>query len=906
MLEPNRVVPSDRLVDLLWGEQPPATAPNALQVYVSQLRKLLPPETLVTQAPGYCLRVAPEAVDLHRFEQLAAEGREALAEGRAAEAAEKLREALGLWRGVPFADAAFERLAQAETPRLDELRLAVLEDRIDADLSLGRHGALTGELEGLVREHPLRERLRGQLMLALYRSGRQAEALEQYQDARRALVDELGIDPSPALQALEKSILQQDPSLNISPVPASAPVTVGAGVGLPAAPTPLVGRKQELADAVELGRRDDIRLITFTGPGGIGKTRLALEVARELSADYADGAHFVRLEPIADPTLVAPTVGQALGLTGTAADPAETLQRYVADQSVLLLIDSFEQVLPAAPLLGALLAASPRLKLLVTSRAVLRLSGEREFQVPPLAVPDGKVGPEELARVPSVALFLQRAEAVKHDFAITAENSEAVAELCKQLEGLPLAIELAAARTKLLPPAAMLDRLGSRLDLLRGGARDAPARQQTLRTTIDWSYDLLEPAEQRLFARLAVFVGGCTIAGAEAVCDGDLDVFEGIGSLVDKSLVRERGAAEPRFSMLDTVREYATEKLAESGEEDALRHRHLAYFLELADAAEPEFHGPNQRRWMERLAADHDNVRGAMAFAFDAGEAESALRLGVGIRRFWEYNGYFVEGRRLLERALEAAPEAELVLRVKAFNGAGVLSAEAGDFEAAEDYFSRSLELARELGDLTRIGSAMTNLGNLYLFRGDYEAARSAYDETIRLFRQVEDNSQLSVAMEDRALVAQLEERPDEAIEWLHESLEVAREAGNAHNIASSLRTLARVQLSEGDVESPEPLLRESLELSRDALEPRLIADCLESFGGLAAARREPIRAAFLFGAADELRRSITAVRPPDQDPWYEHYLGLARGATGSDEFDAEYERGRNVPLEDAIAAALS
>src|SRR6266545_2706361 len=632
LLDANHVVSRDRLIDALWGEEPPDTARNTIQVYVSQLRKLLPEGVLETAAPGYKLVIEPEAVDLFEFMRLSEEGRTALGTGDAAGAADTLEAALALWRGAPLADFAWELFAQTEIVRLEELRLAALEDRIEADLSLGRHGQLIAELERLVAEHPLRERLRGQLMLALYRSGRQADALAVYQRARRTMVDELGIEPGESLRRLERSILAHDPSLNAPQAGATSPRRV------PTPPTPLLGRERELAALADLVRNEDTRLVTLTGTGGIGKTRLALELVRRLAPEFHNGSAVATIATLRDPALVTRAILEALEIPEVGRDPEEELIRVLKDSELLLLVDNFEQVLPAARNIARLLEAAPALKLIVTSRAPLHVAAEREFPVPPLAEDE------------AAELFIARAQAANPDFALSEQNAAAVAELCARLDGLPLAIELAAARTKLLPPTALLSRLGNRLELLTGGRRDAPQHQQTLRMTLDWSYDLLDPAAQRLFAQLGVFAGGCTLTSAEAVCDGS--VLDGLGALVDESLVlqREKVAGEPRFSLLEIVREYAVERLSSSGEADELRRRHLAHFVALAEEAAPELSkGDDQISWLARLEDEHDNVRGALAFALDIDDAASALRLVVGIRRFWQVHGYLAEGREALE-----------------------------------------------------------------------------------------------------------------------------------------------------------------------------------------------------------------------------------------------------------------
>src|SRR5581483_10777543 len=461
LLQPNRIVSLDHLIDAVWGEAAPDTARNTVQVYVSQLRKLLPDGALETAPPGYRLAVAAETIDAFELERRADEGRAALAAGDAARAAETLRAALDLWRGSPLPDLDGV-VAVAEVARLEELRLAATEDLVDAELALGRQARLVGELERLVAEHPLRERLRAQLMLALYRSGRQADALAVYQRARRTLLDELGLEPGESLRELERRILAHDPSLDLVAPPVAQPRRI------PVPPTPLLGRERELAALLDLARREDTRLVTLTGIGGIGKTRLALELVHRLAAEFRDGAAVALLARLDDDALVARAMLEALELPETGIDAEAALVAALADAQLLLLVDNFEQVLEAAPLVARLLEAAPALTVVATSRAPLRVRAEHEFVVPPLAEDE------------AAELFVARAHAADPAFALTEENAGAVAELCERLDGLPLAIELAAARTKLLSPAALLARLGNRLELLTGGSRDAPRHQQTL------------------------------------------------------------------------------------------------------------------------------------------------------------------------------------------------------------------------------------------------------------------------------------------------------------------------------------------------------------------------------------------------------------------------------------------
>ncbi|HEX9380049.1 MAG TPA: BTAD domain-containing putative transcriptional regulator [Gaiellaceae bacterium] len=889
LLDANHVVSRDRLIDALWGEDPPDTARNTIQVYVSQLRKLLPEGVLETAAPGYRLVVEPEAVDLFEFMRLSEEGRTALGAGDAPGAADALEAALALWRGAPLADFAWEPFAQTEIVRLEELRLAALEDRIEADLSLGRHGQLIAELERLVAEHPLRERLRGQLMLALYRSGRQADALAVYQRARRTMVDELGIEPGESLRRLERSILAHDPSLNAPQAGATSPRRV------PTPPTPLLGRERELAALADLVRNEDTRLVTLTGTGGIGKTRLALELVRRLAPEFHNGSAVATIATLRDPALVTRAILEALEIPEVGRDPEEELIRVLKDSELLLLVDNFEQVLPAARNIARLLEAAPALKLIVTSRAPLHVAAEREFPVPPLAEDE------------AAELFIARAQAANPDFALSEQNAAAVAELCARLDGLPLAIELAAARTKLLPPTALLSRLGNRLELLTGGRRDAPQHQQTLRMTLDWSYDLLDPDAQRLFARLGVFAGGCTLPSAEAVCDGDGSVLEGLAALVDESLVvqRETLAGEPRFSMLEIVREYALERLSTSGEGEETRRRHLEHFVVFAEQAEPELIGANQIEWLDRVDHEHDNLRAALAYALETADSSSALRLVVGVRRFWHIHGYLAEGRQVLESALAITPVAPSEDRANALNMIGILAGEQGDFDAARVKFQAALADARAVEATRSISSALVNLGNMAFYGGDLDAARDLYKESIEHFASLGDLRGQALAKENVGLMALTADDVPEAVTWLTDALELAREVGDDREVAAASRSLAAAMIDLGETVQATNLLAESLALARGLGEAHGIAVCLETFAGISATGGDVERAATLFGASDAARASIGAQRQPDQQILYDRWLARTLASLDTNTYSTRYEDGRALTLDDACALAL-
>jgi predicted ATPase/DNA-binding SARP family transcriptional activator len=904
-LEPNRSVSREHLIDALWGERPPARAKNALQVHVSALRDLLEAgadrgAVLATTPTGYQLNAPEETIDSRRFERLAAEGRAALFAEDAELAARLLSEGVELWRGPALVDVVYAEFAAHEATRLEELRLSTFEDLADAELALGRHEQLTSRLQAFVAAQPLRERARAQLMLALYRDGRQSDALAEYRAARETLVEEIGIEPGPALQALERAILVQDESLE-------ATGATTRRVELPAAPTPLLGRERELAEAAELLRSGGARLLTLTGPGGIGKTRLATEVARRLASDERRSAVFVDLSHLSDPGLVASTIANALRVSAGGRPVEEALADYLAREPPLVVLDNFEQLTAAAPLLGRLLAASPELQLLVTSRAVLHLTGEHEFPVGPLALP-GEADDEEAARAaPAVALFVGRAQAAKRDFELSAENVADVVALCAALDALPLAIELAAARVKILSPGELLARFGSRLEL-PAAAQDAPERHRTLRAAIDSSYDLLDDAERRLFGRLSVFVGGWTLTAAESVCGGDGadDVLPVLGSLADKSLVVDTGSHERRFTMLQIVREYALERLGASREEDDIRARHAGYFAEVAEEGEPELNGPSQDVWAARLDAERDNFRAALAFALETGDGLMALRLAGALRRLWQLHADLGEGRAALEAALAAAPDAPLVSRAKALNGLGVLAAEDGDIEAAEQAFEESLEVARRLDDDDRRMAVLTNLGNIAFFRQDFDRARDLYDEGARLAVKLGSTFNAATAAHDLGLIELALGNVDAAIERCEEALELARVGGTPQLVAACLRSLAAAIVIRGELGRAQELVEESLAIVRRLNEPRAVAECLETAAGIAAADGDGARAGALFGAANAVLESIGTTPTPERQPWIEVYQQAARLKLQPGRFEEELVRGAALSLDEAIELVTS
>jgi predicted ATPase/class 3 adenylate cyclase len=732
-----------------------------------------------------------------------------------------------------------------------------------------------------------------------------------------------------------------------------APRTVGPrAVNLPAQLTRFVGRRRELAEVRELLQHPLVRLLTMTGPGGIGKTRLAVHVAAEVQGLFPNGVAFVPLAPVNDARLVVPTIAQSLGVEEASGQSAlERMTEHLGDRRLLLVLDNFEQILPAAPSVSQLLAACPQLKVLVTSRAPLHVSGEQVYPVLPLSLPGqehrglGDIGSSE-----AVALFADRARASNPRFALTEANAPVVAEICRRLDGLPLAIELATARSGMLSPQALLSRLERRLKLLRGGARDLPARQQTLRATIDWSYDLLEAGEQVLLARVAIFAGGCTLEAAEAVCDleGDLDMLASLDGLVDKNLLQshEGPDGDSRLLMLETIREYGLERLAERRETDSVGRRYANHYLSRAEEAAPELLGPLQGAWYERLEADLDNLRASLAWFLAHQEVEATARLAVSVLPFWVSRSHSNEGLRWLNAALTRrdmlpSPALAKALFAKAFlllhlgadhqqantlleesralfqeledstwtvrtvSVLGWVASRAGDLDRSVVLREQAVTLARNEEDQWNLAMSLGNLGGSLLKVGDLARARAVFAESLALSRSVGEPEGIGFALWGLGMVALGEGDHRRAASLLEEALALARELGDLQDVASCLADRGVVALHETDHPQAAALFEESLRLAPQVEEELLIAECLWGVAVVAAARRQPVRAVRLWGAAAALgyghHLPEYAIHPLE-----EHLLWPARERLGVDAFDAEWTKGHAMRRDDAIAYALN
>jgi len=1037
LIEANHVVGLERLAELLWRDEPPATSDHIIEVYVSQLRRALEPagapyRVLVRKPSGYMLQIAPDAVDAVEFHDLVEAARSAPPE----EAATELARALSMWRGPALADFAGEPFAVSEAARLNELRLHAREERIEAELALGRHSQLIGELQALVDEHPLRERLCGQLMLALYRSGRQAEASDLYQRTRQRLVDGLGMEPGPDLQLLLKRILQQDSSLAAAPsgsqtailpsgtvtflltdvegstrrwdrnpaamrlameahdailgrlitahggaqvesgregdsilatfTRASDAVACGVamqrevathawpegadvhvrvainsgeaelrsghyygpavyrcarllatgfgdqvlltqatrdlvidampeGIGLrelgshglrnlerpevvfqviapglrsefpplkskdarrhnlPVSPNGFVGRAGELAEIKE--RLAANRMLTLVGSGGTGKTRLALQAAADLIEGFSDGVWLVELASLRQPELVAQTAAEALGVREEAGRPIlKTLCEWLRDKNLLLLIDNCEHLVPAVvSLADRLLRDCSDVRLLITSRAALRVNGEAITSVGPLPESD------------AIVLFADRSNAVQPAFRLTEDNSKSVVQICRRVEGIPLAIELAAGRARMMAPAEILTRLQDSFGVLAGGSRSADARHETLKAAMDWSYRLLNEEEQRLFRRLAVFAGGFSLEAAEAVCayDGlDRDAtMHLLGRLVEQSLVNVnmagQGPARTRYGLLETLREYGRAKLEESLEADVIRRRHAAHFVALAESAAPKLDERDRLEWLERLDLDRDNLRAV--FEKSAGtNADTHLRLAVALTAFWDARGGYSEGRARLTSALSRAGKPSRV-GAEAMRSAGFMAWAQGDFTAATSWCEKSLKLCRRLRDRRGEGMCLQQLGQIAFQQDDFSRARSLLDGGLAIATELRDEHLASLCRFRLGMIALQDGDLEASSKLLQASLESGRRAGYEEMVVMSLLALGHLAVREGRLEEAGAFLSEGLVTWRDRGGPRQIASLIEAFAVLAAARGDAPRALRLAASAEILRKEIAA-----------------------------------------------
>jgi predicted ATPase/DNA-binding SARP family transcriptional activator len=910
LLHRGRPVSADRLIDDLWGDDLPVHPVGALQSKVSRLRQALEnaelggAELVVFRSPGYLLQVDGDAVDERRFAALA-ERAGATEDPR--DRAALLADALALWRGSPLADFADAMFARPAIARLEEQRLVALEDQAEARLALGEHSLLAGELGELVSLHPLRERLRAAHMLALYRAGRQAEAVNSYRELRRRLADDLGLDPGPALAALHQAILEQAPSLQ--GVPAPPTLAARPRTNIPAMLTDTVGRTAAVAELRAL--LNARRLVTLTGPGGVGKTRLALETAIQSAGAFPDGVWLVELagSGLAGATAPADVIMAVLGIRDDSSmAPADLLAEALRASRMLLILDNCEHLIgQVAELAARLLQAAPELAILVTSREPLMLAGEVVWAVPPLELPDLAVGPEPtaLAQFSAVELFVTRAGASAPGFRLDEGNARAVAALCRRLDGIPLALELAATRIRSLGVDELLAGLDDRFRLLATGHRDAPLRQQTLWAVIDWSWELLTEPERLVLRRLAVTVDGCSLHAAEAICaEGDLDVLGLVSRLVDRSLVAVAdGPDRPRYRLLESVAAYSLQRLHQAGEFGRLRLRHRRYYTNLAERAAPHLRGHDQRSWLRRLDTEAANLRNALDSALQDND-DDAVRMVNALAWYWFLRGRLTEARRALDEAL-ALGHGSATARATAMawqSGFTVLAGERrrhpvsppvgsiddptmratlewfhafvasdfGDPSVGEAMVGCTLASFRALGDQWGIAAALSTRAKLAMIRGDPAAAQGDAQQSLAMFCELGDRWGQLQAIEWLGAAEAATGHHTQAGRLHRDGLRVAEELGLWPQAADALSWLGRNALHSGDLAQAREFLERAMRLAAE--QSYLPGQVFAELGLGQTARRE----GKLDVAETHLRSVLQTSLRTDSEPDVAHMISLS------------------------------
>jgi predicted ATPase/DNA-binding SARP family transcriptional activator len=914
LVHADHVVPSDKLIEDLWGHEPPSSAPAILHVRISELRNQLrggrAEDTvgILTRGSGYQLVLGPDDLDARSFERLSAAGHSALRRGDNVGASTRLAEALAIWRGPALADVADEQFAQAEIARLDTLHVQTLEDDLDVELALGRHEEVVARLGALVAEHPLHERFWCQLMMAQYRAGRQADALQSFSHARELLVEELGVDPGPELQRMHAAVLSQD--LYLSPpapfTPAHEPPN-----NLPWRLTSFVGREAERSRVQQLLRRK--RLVTVVGTGGVGKSRLALEVAREALHHYGGGVWLVELAAVTAPDRVVAAVAAAAGVR---EHPEHTLTELLVDRfssrPTILVLDNCEHLLDAAAAMGQeLLESCPQLTILATSRERLGITGEALEPLTGLGVPG--LGTGESSGSPAgeaERLFADRAQTTEPDLDLSGGNGVAVAQICRRLDGLPLAIELAAARVNALSVQEIAARLDDRFRLLDSGQRTAVTRHQTLRAVVAWSYSLLTAAEARFFDAASAFVGGFTLDAAEFVCadlGGDSHDAAGLlWRLVDKSLVSSENAlGSRRYRMLETLRAYGQERLAARDELERVKERHSVFYLTFAEPAAAGLRGSEQQTWLDRLELEHGNIRAALSWSVDHGRAETALRLAGAVYSLWDLHGHYSEGCAWLTQVLAMEGDVAPAVRARALMGLATLATIQGDFELGASACQEAAELCAGAEDLAGLAHAQQYLGLGCIFAEDLDTADALLQESLTNARLAEDAwleawvfvflGALALAREDHA----------GAVSTAGICELVARRAGDPECVAwAQLIGATGQQLDNPDVSVAE--LREAIVAFQrlGAIWGLSLAVFMAALR--ASAHDQSRRALRLFSASERMRASIGATLMNFMATRLASAIAAARAELSKEMVDEAWHEGAGLSLGATAAEALA
>ena len=952
-LAPGHRMHREQVMDLLWPDSVMRAASNSLRGALHAGRRTLAPDPKVGSrylaSQGETLVLCPEGqlwVDVEAFE-------EAAAMARRSQHPSAYRAADQLYAGELLPDDRYEGWTENRREQLRRLYLELLVEATELYQERREYVQAAETLQRVLSEEPTNEEAHAGLMRLYTLSGRQGEALTQYERLREVLFERLGTEPALTTRTLRDEIAagRFQPTQRAAP-PRDEPPPAGEH-NLPAPRTSFVEREREM---VQVKRKLAMTgLLTFIGTGGCGKTRLALEVARDLVGIYKDGVWLVELAPLSGPGLVAQEVANVLGVQEQPGRPLiESLLDTLDDKEMLLILDNCEHMIEAtAHLADALLNRCRKLRILATSREPLSIGEEVLWRVPPLSLPDAYGGSstvEGLMRYEAVRLFVDRARQRLHDFEVTQHNADTVARMCRKLGGIPLAIELASARLGALAVEQVAQRLEVSLDVLKGNTRSAVPRQQTLRATLDWSHDLLSEEERALFRRLFVFAGGWTLEAAESVCSGgDIEqeiVLDLLGELVDKSLVviGANMGGVVRYRMLEPIRQYARERLDESREAAQVQSSHAGFFLALAEEAEPQLAKPQQAEWLDRLESEHDNLRAALTWALGR-EIDPGPRMAGALGRFWHTRGYLSEGRTYLEAAARSAAVPATV-RAKALKGLGWIAEPQGDYERARAAYQESLELYRGSDYKRGVANALGDLGSLALDRGDYGEATSLLEESLTLHRELGSKEEVvgvlnglgimasangerersvsffsealalgrgtgnvrmtAVSLGNLGITMLVHGDPDQAAVLLEEGLALFRDIGDNSNIAIGLMHSALAALIQGDHERAKALSQESLKLLQKAEDKQHIPDCLEIMAGEAGAQDQAQRAARLWGAAEAMREDLGVPLQPEDRKLLDPFLATARSSLGEEEWQTTLTEGRAMMPNQAIEYSLS